>query len=166
MNLITSPLKLAAILEVNAVNKVLETNEESQYYGLVLTAKDARELIETRCEALRANGRIEIGSDTINKIISTFCNSYYIWQANYTQTLHDLLETFYYMKNETLDIISDDELIKQMKFFFENQCGGSIELLQGRYLENFARQIRYGITSHDQLEEDFNNTDIEDGEDY
>lgn len=45
-----------------------------------------------------------------------FSNSPFISQFNYVTTLNDLIETFYYFKNETLDEISDDELI-----FTENE---------------------------------------------
>lgn len=51
---------------------------------------------------------------------------------NYVETLHELIEIFYFYKNETLDLISDDELIKFMKNSFDGKCQGSLELLSGR----------------------------------
>ena len=55
-----------------------------------------------------------------------------------------MLETFYYYKNETLDLISDDDLIGFMKERFNGQNQGSIELLSGRELANLAGLIRCG----------------------
>lgn len=44
-----------------------------------------------------------------------FCNSNspFLFQFNYMEVLSDLLEIFYYFKNESLEEISDDELILQ-----------------------------------------------------
>jgi hypothetical protein len=84
-------------------------------------------------------------------MIRNFCESPYLSQFNYAATLNDLIETFYYFKNETLDEISDDELISLMKKYFDGRCQGSIELLQNRGLESLARNIRYGINDYANL---------------
>jgi hypothetical protein len=63
---------------------------------------------------------------------------------NYAETLHELIEMFYYYKNETLDLMSDEDLIKFMKGSFDGKCQGSLELLSGRELANMARNLRYG----------------------
>ena len=63
---------------------------------------------------------------------------------NYAETLHELTEIFYFYKNETLDLMSDDELIKFMKNSFDGKCQGSLELLSERELANMARNLRYG----------------------
>lgn len=42
-----------------------------------------------------------------------FCNAPFLFQFNYMEMLSDLLEIFYYFKNESLEEISDDELILQ-----------------------------------------------------
>lgn len=78
-----------------------------------------------------------------NKLIKSFCNSLFLFQFNYTETLSDLLEIFYHFKNESLEKISDNELIFVMKKFFDSSCKGSIELLQGKELEQLVHNIRY-----------------------
>ena len=135
------------------INDLVATNEKSQEYGLVLTQKDAIELIETRNFSLKSLDRIEVGSGVIEKIVTAFCDSTFILQSNYTEILHELIDTFYYMKNETLDLIGDDELIEIMKDIFENRCRGSLELLQGRELETLARNIRFGIKDYKVIDE-------------
>ena len=125
-----------------AVQEVLNCNDLSSKFGLVLTKKDATELVQTRTEALKSNGRIEFGGGVIEKIIYEFCDSPYINKQNYVSTLNELVEIFYYYKNETLDAISDDELISYMKKAFNGVCQGSLEILSERELYNLSRKIR------------------------
>ena len=100
--------------------------------------------METRFIALSENGRIEFGGGVIDKIIKEFCDSPYISMHNYTQTIHELLEIFYYYKNETLDLVSDDDMIMHMKTAFDGTCQGSLDLLSWRELDRFARNLRSG----------------------
>lgn len=137
-----------------AVTEIINCNEKSCIYGLVLSQKDANELVETRNESLNKNGRIEFGGSIIQKLINEFCSSPYLNQSDYADTLHELIETFYYLKNESLDIISDNELISLMKENFDKRCHGSIELLQGRELEKLAHNIRFSIDNYLNIEED------------
>jgi len=134
----------SSMLEKKAVDEIVKCNEFTVNYGLILSKQDAIELVETRTNALKDNRRIEFGRGVIDKIIKEFCDSPYISQSNYAETLHALIEMFYYYKNETLDKLSDDELIKFMKNAFDGRCFGSLELLECRELENLARNIRYG----------------------
>ena len=131
-----------------AVSEIISFNEITSRYGLVLSRVEAGELLETRAKALSSNGRVEFAGGIINKLILQFCDSPFLSQFNYVSTMNDLLETFYYFKNETLDEISDDELISLMKQYFNQKCQGSIELLQNRELESLARNIRYGIRDY------------------
>lgn len=128
-----------------AITEIIDCNKITIRYGLTLSPAEAQELVETRSEALSSNGRIELAGGTINKLILKFCDSPFLYQFNYAETLNDLIETFYYFKNETLDEIGDDELISVMKKYFDHNCQGSIELLQNRELAILARNIRYGI---------------------
>ncbi len=127
-----------------AVDEVLGCNDETNHYALTLSEQQAVELIETRSCSLKETGRVEFGGGVINKIINVFCSSPFIMQDNYTEIIHELIEIFYYFKNETLDRMSDDDLIKFMKKSFDGQCQSSLELVKGRELERLARRIRYG----------------------
>lgn len=134
----------SSTIQKQAVNEILKCNAYTAQFGLALTLEQALELVETRSSALRATGRIEFGGGVIDKIIREFCSSPYISKHNYAEFLHDLMEIFYYYKNETLDLISDEELIKYMKKAFDGVCQGSLELLSGRELYRMARNLRYG----------------------
>jgi len=132
------------LADMQALREILGRNGQSARYGLALSQRQAAELIETRSAALKDNGRIEFGGGTIEKIIAAFCDSPYIMSADYAETLHELVEIFYYYKNETLDQIGDDELIRIMKKSFDGVCRGSLELLYGRELDRLARDLRGG----------------------
>ncbi|KNY29350.1 DUF6323 family protein [Pseudobacteroides cellulosolvens] len=153
-------------LSQSAVDEIIKCNETTSRYGLVLSPDEAKELVETRNETLKGYGRIELGGGIINKLIEAFCDSPYIIQKDYSSILHELIETFYYYKNETLDQLSDDELIDLMKDNFNNRCHGSLELLQNRDLDKIARNIRYGEDDFDDLDEADGADEYFFGEDY
>jgi len=136
-----------------AVREIIRCNETTSRYGLILNESDATELADTRSEALEKLGRIEFAGGAINKLIIEFCDSPYLSQSNYAETLHELVEAFYYFKNETLDEVDDDDLIEAMKKYFDETCRGSLDLLETRDLESLARKIRYGYMSEEDYSE-------------
>lgn len=148
-----------SLVDKQAVNEIVKCNEITAHYGLKLSEKQAGELVDTRTEALKSNGRIEFGGGIIDKLIIEFCDSPFISQSNYTDTLNDLIEIFYYFKNESEDEISDDELISLMKKYFDGNCQGCIELLENRELETLAHNIRYGM-------DDYADVDVNNVEEY
>lgn len=151
----------SSLLLKQAVAEIEKCNDYTGQFGLTLSRQDAIELVETRALALKSNGRIEFGGGIIDKMLREFCHSPYISIHNYAETLHELTEIFYFYKNETLDLLSDEDLLKFMKNSFDGKCQGSLELLAGRELANMARNIRYGYApdhAEDPVEED------EDGE--
>ncbi|MDR3597462.1 MAG: DUF6323 family protein [Clostridium sp.] len=139
-------------LEKQIFNEVIECNDFTLEYGLTLNAEDVKEIIKTRSIALEKSGRIEFNGQIINKIITAFCDSPYISQYNYSDTINELVEIFYNYKNETLDYIGDDELIEIMKEYFDNYCQGSLELLEGKVLYKIADNIRNGVKDYTNLE--------------
>lgn len=145
-------------LEKQSVADVMKCNELTAKYGLSLTESQAIALVGTRITTLKEIGRIEFGGGVINKIIDAFCDSPYFSIHQYEETLHELIKIFYHCKNETLDLICDDELIASMKKSFDGICQGSLELLAGRELENLCRNLRYGDklngAHHDDIHEE------------
>jgi len=140
------------LLERQVFNDISKCNELTGEYGLILRAEDVKEIIATRNVALEKSGRIEFNGQIINKIIIAFCDSPYISQNNYSDTINELVEIFYNYKNETLDFISDDELIEIMKEYFDNYCQGSLELLEGKVLYKIADNIRNGVKDYTNLD--------------
>ncbi len=132
------------VLNKHAISEIVACYEITFQYCLSLTPSEAKELVETRTLALKNNGRIEVGGGIIDKIIMVFCDSPYMSQHNYAETLHELVEIFYFFKNETLDLISDDELIDWMKKYFDTSCQGSLDLLKSRELVKLAHEVVQG----------------------
>jgi len=132
-----------AILNRQAAVSLHSCNDFTGKYGLLLSEPDIQQLLENRKQVLEKNGRVEFGGGVMQKIIMEFVDSPFLYQANYTETLIELQECFYYFKNETLELVPDDELIKFMKKYFDEVCQGSVEFLQSTMLESYSRDVRY-----------------------
>lgn len=124
------------------LDEVLATNQESQKYGLVFSPAEAEELINGRNHAISNYGRVELGIEAVQKIIAAFCRSAYINQDEYADTIGELLDIFYEMKNDTEDQIGDEELIALMLEYYNGSCRGSLDLLRNRELALFANKFR------------------------
>ena len=126
----------------NQVQQLMEMNQKTQHFGLVLTEEEAKLIVEKKKESLKEQQRVEFGETILSKLIDTFCDSPYISQRDYADTLMRLQEIFYLYKNESLDELADDELLEFMKKAFDGRCQGSLEYLEETVLEEFARNIR------------------------
>lgn len=130
--------------EQNQLSKIIQTNEATKRFGLSLTERDAKLILEERKISLTEQRRIEFGEGAAAKIIYEFCDSDYICQSNYVDTIIRLQEIFYLYKNEMQDEITDDELLHLMKEQFENLCFGDLDYLESTCLADFAEAIRAG----------------------
>lgn len=128
--------------EQSQMNIIRKTNEYSNQFGLNLTDDDIGELLVRRRESLSEQQRVEFGTGILDKIIFAFCDSDYVYQENYLETIIRLQNIFYLYKNESLDELTDDELISIMRNAFEEKCYGSLEYLEETFLDEFARNIR------------------------
>ena len=128
--------------EQGQVDLLKKTNAYADQYGLCLTDADIQELIVRRRECLTEQQRVEFGNGILDKIIFAFCDSAYIYQDNYAETIAELQRIFYLYKNESLDEWTDDELIRIMRDAFDRECQGSLEYLEETLLDQFARNIR------------------------
>ena len=136
----------------NGLSRLMETNQATKRFGLALTSQDAELILEERGNVLREMRRVEFGEGIIPRIIHEFCDSAYIDQSNYVETLLRLQEIFYLYKNEMLDEISDSELLHFMKEQFESICFGDLDYLEGTCLSNFAQAVRAGYSGYKRSE--------------
>lgn len=119
LTIANSPTKAA----INyAADQLLEANEYLKEKNLSISKADAMEIAETRLTALKSNSRIEIGSGAATRILKKFSESAYVTNQNLPQILNFLCDTFYYLKTETRDKISDAELTAWMYDKFETTC--------------------------------------------
>lgn len=135
---------LESLQNANQLSKVIETNQYTEQFGLTLSQEDAKLILNHRKTTLREQKRVEFGEGIAAKIIREFCNSEYIDQRNYVDTIIRLQEIFYLYKNEMNDEITDDELIHLMKEQYENLCFGDLDYLENTCLSDFAQAIRAG----------------------
>lgn len=128
----------------NEITNIEKCNEITGKYGLTLNNKQVLNLLEKRNETLKATGRVEFRGGVLEKIIKEFCDSPYISQEDYETILYELIEIFYEYKNETMDLITDDELIKFMKKSFDGVCKGDIEYLSGTIMNKMKENLISG----------------------
>ena len=133
----------SALAERQAAERILLCNDQTQKFGLCLTECQALALAQTCSEALRDNKRVEFGGGVVDKLITAVCDSPYITQEIYEDTLHELIGLFYDLKNNTWDRVSDNELIGFIKTAFNGCCQGSMELLIKKSMQ-LAEHIHCG----------------------
>lgn len=127
----------------------IENEREDIVNQIVLTGQQSLVLRQTAAGALKQTGRIEFGPGAVDPIIEVFSDSPYLTRENCEETLSELITLFYTFKNETLDRISDDALIKYMKKAFDGECRGSIELLESQALPALAKKVRLKYATPD-----------------
>ena len=130
-------------LQITQENEILDLNEKSQIYGLTLNKEDVKEIINSRDNTLKNYGRIELDISITKMIIENLYKSQYTDKDDYVYAINDLHEVFYYLKNETLDQISDIEIIEIIDEVYNN-CSGRIDIVQEKCQE-FAKSYRWKL---------------------
>ena len=103
---------IVLLQQKNQLEKVIETNKTTEQFGLVLSEQDAKLILEERKDTLQKQKRVEFGEGIVPKIIYEFCDSNYIDQNNYVDTIIRLQEIFYLYKNENRE---------KFMYFFRNR---------------------------------------------
>ena len=145
-NIILSSIQDKSIIV--AKNDLLKINDESSAYGLILTPQDVEEIIKSRGYSLKNYGRIDLNMDVTKKLINKIYTSQYTDKDDYVEIINDLQDIFYYLKNETLDEISDTEIIDIIVEFYE-KTSGRIDNIQN-LTEKFALEYKLGRISEDE----------------
>ncbi len=151
---------LQAVSEANQMASILQTNNRIERFGLCISQEDAKLLLSDRKRGLKENQRVEFGEGILPQLIFAFCDSPFIYQDNFIDVIGRLQDIFYEYKNETIDMLSDDELIEFMKKEFDGPCYGSLEQLEETVLEEMAKNIR--VQGQNFLEHYYRKRDIED----
>lgn len=140
----TSKLNMGSLIlysEKAQTELIKTTNDKSANYGLILSDDDIQYLMAERRDNLKRYERLELGDGITQKLILKFCDSPYISQTNYVDTIAALMELYYYYTDESYDTLKDDYILELMKKHFEGSCRGSIELLEER-LEELTLSVR------------------------
>lgn len=126
------------------IENIKKCNEYTSKYGLTLSDNQITNILERKKEVLKTTGRIEFRDSIIDKLIKEFCDSQYITQENYMTILYELIDIFYEYKNETMDLITDDELIRFMKKSFDGVAGGDLKYLAGTVMYQMRENLFEG----------------------
>ena len=89
--------------EKHLTSLIKKTNEYTVQFGLCLTDSDIHALVLSRRECLSEQQRIEFDESILDKLIFAFCDSDYICQDNYAETIARLQRIFYLYKTESMD---------------------------------------------------------------
>ena len=135
-------------------------NETGARFGLRLSEQGMLEIAQARTRALVDHGRVELGESAVRRIEDGFCDSPYLLQEDYEATLLELVDAFYYFKNECGEQLTDDELIGAMRERYD-AYDGSVEAVIGTSLESLCRARRFGFEEEDDWEEDDDERDDE-----
>lgn len=118
-----------------------ELNSTTVEYGLVLTVKQINRLTTAVQKALKDSDRIEFGAGVMPILAAEFCASVFITPENYANALEALIQVFFQVKTAVCDRISDKNLIRILKDYFENSCMGSIDVLRDRDIDILIKYI-------------------------
>ena len=144
---------LALKVQERFLEELRGVNETGARFGLKLSEQGMREIARARANALRDQGRVELGASAVKSIADGFCDSPYLQQEDYESTLQQLVDAFYYFKNECCDLLTDDELIAAMRVRYD-AFDGSVDAVFGTSLEALCRARRLGVEEDVELEDD------------
>lgn len=140
--------KMTELRKEREAAEVAAYNCISERFGLTLSAQEAGALVAAKNESLKKHRRVEFGRGILEKLIFTFCDSQYISQDDYAETLMRLADIFYDFKNESQDKLTDEELLNFMKEQFETICEGDTDYLASTCLANFVSAVRMGYRGY------------------
>ena len=112
-----------------AARELMDSAQVWEAWGMTISPKQAAMLVRRQAEVLRDTGRVDFGGGVLKKLAEAFCDSPYIQPCDWTDTLAQLTELFYALKNETRDQLGDDILIAAMAARFNGSAGGSLDAL-------------------------------------
>lgn len=132
----------------NQPENVFKLNETTHRYGLSLSEQEAQLIISERNRTLQECRRVEIGTSITEKIILEFCDSDFLYQSNYVDSIIRLQDIFFAYKNEIPEEVTDEELLHFMKEQFDTVCFGDLDYLETTCLDDFARAVRSGYNGY------------------
>jgi len=135
----------------SAAQDLQSCNETIGRNGLSLSVADTRAIVLGRAEALAATDRVEFGGGVAKDLVLAFAGSPHVSQATFVDTVIELQELFYDLKNESLEQLTDDDLIKKMRTLFDEYAGGDVGLLEEALFEGLVRVVRGEIVSPPRL---------------
>jgi hypothetical protein len=126
----------AAAAELESCNRVIGR------HGITLSQQDIQALVVGRLDALQEAERVEFGGGVAKELVLAFAGSPFVSQESFVMTVLELQELFYEFKNESLEQITDDELIATMRSLFDDVAEGDPGRMAEALFEGLGRQVR------------------------
>lgn len=130
-------------MQLAVASRALEScNPALERQGISLSAADVQALVTSRPRALHTAGRVEFGGGVLEDLVLAFAGSPYVAQETFAETIVDLQDLFYEVRNETLDQIPDDDLIARMRSLFDEFAGGDQDYMAEALIDGLGRRVR------------------------
>ena len=136
------------LLKENAIEKetdqILENMQNNHKPGLLLTRKAVFQLGENRDEVLVQCGRLELNGGIMEQLIDTFIDCPYITRDEFADVMEEVIEVFYTMKNECLDLIDDQTMMHYMRKQLD-ESHGVVVMMSDAVNEYCRKTVEKGI---------------------
>lgn len=124
-----NPIIPEALSAVQQEQQWLKCHELAERYGRQLTRQQFEALGKARQQALEATGRLDFGGGVLDQLVYAFCDSPFVDDEDFAALLMEMQELFYTFRNETLDVLTDEELISVMERLFNGEAQGALDYL-------------------------------------
>lgn len=124
-------LSQRSISDDEANRMLAQCNAKTQERGLILNKQEVTTLIQQRNTTLREVGRVEFGQGPLVELASAFCDSPYVSEEGYAETLGELQDAFYQLKEVAEEAISDEDLVEALHYLFDEKAHGAFEFFDG-----------------------------------
>ena len=136
------------LLKENAIQKetdhILENMQNNHKPGLLLTREEVLQLCEKRNEVLVQCERLELNGGIMDQLIDVFMDCPYITRDEFADVMEEVIEVFYTMKIECLDLIDDQHLMHYMRKQLD-ECHGVIVMMSDAVNEYCRKTVEKGI---------------------
>lgn len=111
------------------IQALMALNPELERHGLTLTPAEAARIAGSHAQSLTRADRMEFAPGALLQMVEAFSDAPDLCRKDFADTLCDLIDLFYQLKNDWEDRIPDDDLIDRMRALFDDPCHGSVPLL-------------------------------------
>ena len=136
------------LLKENAIQKetdqILENMQNNHKTGLLLTRKEVFQLCEKRNAVLVQCGRLELNGGIMDQLIDVFMDCPYITRDEFADVMEEVIEVFYTMKIECLDLIDDQHLMHYMRKQLD-ESHGVVVMMSDAVNEYCRKTVEKGI---------------------
>ena len=136
------------LLKENAIQKetdhILENMQNNHKPGLLLTREEVLHLCEKRNAVLVQCERLELNGGIMDQLIDVFMDCPYITRDEFADVMEEVIEVFYTMKIECLDLIDDQHLMHYMRKQLD-ECHGVIVMMSDAVNEYCRKTVEKGI---------------------